>query len=366
MNKHTFLKYLIYGIIALIAVAVLCALAWLLLQKYSFANPALLWLFAPAAALCIAAAFIRHFLRPALKYPLPAGCKTRFSIAAAFANWLSFALCCAALFLCLIALARPRTEGKTVIPPAKGIDIMMVIDISNSMSAVDFEPDRLGAAKNTALNFIKKRASDRIGIVLFEDFALLQCPLTLDYFAAEDYIKNIRLGMLGGMGGTAIGDGIAAAAAHLKNSAAKSKIIILLTDGESNTGVIGPMPAAKAAQSYGLKIYTIAMTSDGTARLPPAESLLGRVRYMPIEPMTKEAEALLLEIAKMTGGEFYRARNTLELETIYSKIDALEKTEFEEAPQINYIDEYHGFLVWAVVLLVIAFVCDKFIFIKIP
>jgi Ca-activated chloride channel family protein len=239
------------------------------------------------------------------------------------------------------------------------------MDISNSMSAVDFEPNRLEAAKSTALNFIKKRASDRIGIVLFEDFALLQCPLTLDYFAVEDYIKNVKLGMLGGFGGTAIGDGIAAAAEHLKNSAAKSKIIILLTDGESNTGIIGPMPAAKAAQAYGFKIYTIAMTSDGTARRP-VETLLGRVQYVPMEPMTKEAEALLLEIAKMTGGEFYRARNALELEAIYSKIDALEKTEFEEASQINYIDKYQGFIIWAIVLLIIAFVCDKFIFIKIP
>ncbi|MDR0646201.1 MAG: VWA domain-containing protein, partial [Elusimicrobiota bacterium] len=251
MTKKVFSKYFIYCVAGIIAALILGGLGWLLLRKYSFANPTLLWLAFPVAILCIIAALLKHIFKPSLKFPLPAvlkedNQKKEKNIFAFLANWTAFSLCALALFLCAVALARPRSEGKTIIPPTKGIDIMLTIDISQSMLALDFQPDRITAAKTTAEDFVKKRATDRIGVVVFDDLSMLQCPLTLDYFAVFDYIKTINIGITGGKGGTAIGDAVALSVEHLKNSAARSKVLILLTDGENNSGTVDPVAAAKA------------------------------------------------------------------------------------------------------------------------
>ena len=332
----------------------------------TFANPQIFYFTPLLLLVCIAGAAIKHYLRPALKYPLPPSSgKQSFSFSAFIANWLGFALICLAMFLCLIALARPRSEGKTIIPPSKGIDIMMVIDVSQSMLAMDFKPNRITAATETAESFVSRRASDRIGVIVFDDIALLQCPLTLDYAAVKDYIRMIHIGMTGGRGSTAIGDAVALAAQHLKTSAAKSKVIILLTDGENNAGAVDPMAAAKAAQAYGIKIHTIAVSAETAAQMP-VENVFGTITYATVDPISAEGAALLMQMAKITGGEFFRARNNLDLETIYTRIDALEKTEFDEAVQINYKDLYKSFLIAAIILLLAALIFDKFIFIKIP
>jgi Ca-activated chloride channel family protein len=213
IDKQSIKKYLIYAAALLAAGAVLYVLIWRKIKDISFANPKMLYLIIPVFALCILAGAFKYFFRPSVKYPLPSGgVPLHINIGARVINWIPFVLCAIALILCVLALARPREEGKTILPPTKGIDIMMTIDISQSMDAIDFTPNRITAAKATAEDFVNKRSSDRIGVVVFDDLALLQTPLTLDYFAVLDYIKMIQIGMIGGRGGTAIGDAITVAA----------------------------------------------------------------------------------------------------------------------------------------------------------
>jgi Ca-activated chloride channel family protein len=365
INKKYAKTYALYALGCLCAGAFAYTALWYYFKDISFASPWVLYFIIPLFALCALGAVIKRVFIPSLKYPLPGDVAPLYTASAHIINWTAFTLIVIALFLCILALARPREEGKTALPPTKGIDIIMAIDISQSMDAVDFSPNRIGAAKSTADEFIKKRTSDRIGLVVFDDLCLLQCPLTLDYFAVYEYLKMVNIGMIGGTGGTAIGDAVTLAARHLKDSAAKSKVIVLLTDGENNSGAVDPLAAAKAAQTLGIKIYSIAMSADGAVQRP-IESIYGTKKYVPTAPISKEGEALLAEMARITGGEFFRARNNIDLQSIYSKIDSLEKTEFEETIQLNYKDKYSPFLIWALVLSVLSFVLDKFVFIKIP
>jgi Mg-chelatase subunit ChlD len=329
----------------------------------TFENPVFLYLLGPVFILCLLGAFLKSNFIPRIKYPLPKGVRIKVSPLFAFAKWLPYMLIVAALVLIIIALARPQKQGKAVIPPAKGIDIMMTVDTSGSMSALDFQPNRMGAAKQAVLDFIDKRATDRIGVVVFADSAMLQCPLTLDYFAIEEYVKMIHIGMLKSPGGTAIGDAIAVSTLHLKDSPTKSKIIVLVTDGESNTGTLDPLSAAKAANGYGIKIYTIAISGEGLIQQPIQTSLGTRKITFKADDV---GEGLLKEIATISGGEFFRARNNAELNEIYKTIDQLEKTEFEKAIQVNFEDVYQKYLVWALILLVCSFILEKFVFIEVP
>lgn len=328
-----------------------------------FANPHLLYLLIPLFLLCLLGVFLKTKFKAQIKYPLAKGVKVKVSPLFFIAHWLPYILIVLALILLVIALARPQKKGKATIPPSKGIDIMMTIDTSGSMSALDFQPNRMGAAKQTALDFIEKRSTDRIGVVVFADSAMLQCPLTLDYFAVEEYIKLIYIGMLKSPGGTAIGDAIGVSALHLKDSPTKSKIIVLVTDGESNTGTLDPISAAKAANGYGIKIYTIAISGEGLIQ-QPVQTAFGT------QNVTFQAddvgEGLLKEISALTGGQFFRARNNMELENIYKTIDQLEKTEFDKTAQIDFEDAYQPFLIWALMLLIFAFILEKFVFIEVP
>ena len=246
--KKDFLINLIYGLLAGACGALfLCLVALVFIGGGTIQYPWVLLLFLVLAAAACAAIFIKVRFVPGIKYPLGKGVKFEPSPLVRLAKWLPLALCLTALFLSVIALARPRKEGKAVIPPAKGIDIILTIDASGSMAALDFTPDRMEAAKKTAAEFVEKRATDRIGIVIFAGAAMLQCPLTLDYFAVKEYINFISPDLLASQDGTAIGDAIAVSAMHLKDSIAKSKVIILLTDGENNRGTVDPVAAAKAA-----------------------------------------------------------------------------------------------------------------------
>ncbi|MDR0952583.1 MAG: VWA domain-containing protein [Elusimicrobiota bacterium] len=364
LTKKTALKGFYYLLLLLIVLAALSAIFLFVFDGVSFANPWVLYFLPLFLVLALLAWAVKYFYQPAIKYPLGQNVKTPFSVLGFVAKWLPFSLCLAALLLMLIALARPRSEAKTVLPPLKGVDIILTIDTSQSMDALDFQPDRMGAAKTTADEFVKKRSSDKIGVVVFAETAMLQCPLTLDYFAVHDYINMINIGMLGVPGGTAIGDAIAVSTMHLKGSPTKSKIIILLTDGESNSGTVDPMAAAKAAQSYGIKIYTIAIAGDGAVQRP-VDTFFG-TQYVTMPPSQNTGEPLLMEISKMTGGEFFRAKNNIELQNIYDKINELEKTDFKESSQLNYKDIYYPLLMLAALMLILATILDKFIFIKIP
>lgn len=285
-------------------------------------------------------------------YPMTHLMVEQSSLRVLFTRWLPVTLYTAALMLMVIALARPVRVDRTVLPPTEGIDIILLMDVSASMQKQDFYPNRFVAAQSTASRFISKRLNDRIGLVAFAKEAMLQAPLTLDHEALQEYLSTLYLGVVDA-NYTAIGDALGVAANHLKDSKAKSKIIILLTDGDSNAGTIAPLLAAKAAAAYGIRVYTV-----GTASAP------GDGLYSSAEDEINEG--LMMEIADATGGKFYRAKNEAELAKIYDTINELEKTEFAPSSTVNRSDYYQPFLLMALVLALAAFVLEKLFLIKVP
>ncbi len=278
--------------------------------------------------------------------------KNSFSLRQLGTQWAAPLLYAMTMALLIIALARPVRLDKTPLPPTEGVDIMLLMDASASMQNRDFEPNRFVASQLTAQRFVEKRPTDRIGLVVFAKRAMLQAPLTLDHQALQEYIAGMYLGMID-PNFTAIGDGLGVAASHLKDSKAKSKVIILLTDGDSNAGTIDPILAAKAAATYGIRVYTI-----GAASAP------GKTMYSSQEDEINEG--LLLEIAQLTGGQFFRAQNAMELTQIYNTINELEKTAFTPPASIQQQDHFMPFLWAALLLLALAIVAEKLLFIKVP
>jgi Ca-activated chloride channel family protein len=267
-----------------------------------------------------------------------------------------------AISLLIIALSRPQEISRDTLPPTEGVDIMLVLDTSTSMAALDFEPkNRIEAAKETAIDFISKRNYDRIGLVVFGGVAVLSCPLTLDHNSAIEYISQVYLAMTQS-DGTAIGDAIVTAVNHLKDSKAKSKLMILLTDGRSNTGVLQDVSqAAKIAKEFGIKIYTIGVAKKGKAKVPTGDPFQP---YFYIDDDLNEAD--LMTIAKITDGKFYRATNMIELQNIYSEIDKLEKTKFETKVSGNYKDLYNYFLIPAIFIYILIIIMEKTVFLTVP
>ena len=240
----------------------------------------------------------------------------------------------------ILALARPQqtlTEEKIT---AEGIDIILSLDLSSSMLAKDFDPNRLEASKRVALDFIKKRSFDRIGLVVFAGEAFTQCPLTTDHRILSDFLQNIQSGLL--EDGTAIGMGLAAAVNRLKESEAKSKAIILLTDGVNNSGYIQPSTAVEIAEAFDIKVYTIGVGSNGPVMMPINRDSRGN--YIFGMSRGELDESLLKEIADRTGGRYFRATDDQGLQDIYATIDALEKTEIEVTSFKRYKDLFRMFL----------------------
>lgn len=265
------------------------------------------------------------------------------------------------MLLLVTALARPQKVLKHEIPPTEGVDIMLVTDTSLSMGAEDLQPNRLEAAKKAAEEFVYKRKNDRIGIVVFGGVAFLSCPLTLDHQAVIGFLRRIQLGMTKS-DGTAVGDAILVALNHLKNSKSKSKIMVLLTDGRSNTGIVqDPITSAKMTKEFGIKIYTIGTAKKGPARISTGDPFRP---YITIEDDLNEEE--LNEIAKLTGGKFFRATSSEELSNIYNEIDRLEKTKFEIKHKIEVSDLYNIFLIPATIILILAVLLEKTLFLRIP
>jgi len=265
------------------------------------------------------------------------------------------------LVLLIIALARPEKVLKGELPPTEGIDIMLTIDTSLSMTANDINPSRIEAAKNAAKNFVLKRKNDRIGVVVFGGVAYLSCPLTLDHDAVNAFIDRIQAGMTKS-DGTAIGDAILVATNHIKKSKAKSKIIILLTDGRSNTGIVqDPVTAAKLTSEFSIKIYTIGTASKGPAQIYTGNPLQP---YITIEDDLNDEE--LTKIADITGGKFYRATSSQELDNIYSEIDKLEKTKFDVKYHTEVNDLYNIFLIPAIILAFCIIILEKTYIMTVP
>lgn len=321
-------------------------------QRFAFLNPELLVLLLLPISLLAARIFRRSgFSRP-VNYPPAGQIRQSFSLTAFLTRWTETGLALAALALFIVALARPVNVSSAKLPPTQGIDIMLVIDASASMNRQDFFPSRFVAAQKNAINFISKRFNDRIGLTVFAKNAFLAAPLTLDHDAVQELVASLYLGIVD-PNLTAVGDALGVASNHLKDSSAKSKIILLLTDGSNNTGTLDPLLAAKAAAAYGIKVYTIATAS------PPGTSVFSSQEE-------EIDEGLLLNIAKETGGEFYRAKNEMELQQIYDKINELEKTDFTQAARISRHDAYRPWLLAGLAVLLAGFALAKLIFIKVP
>ena len=261
----------------------------------------------------------------------------------------------------VLALARPRIGQTTEEVVSYGTDIMIVLDTSTSMKALDFKPDnRLDAAKKVVREFIKGRKHDRIGVVVFAAVAFTQCPLTLDYGALLDFLDNVQIGMTQ-VDGTAIGTAIATAANRLRDSQAKSKIIILLTDGRNNAGEIDPVTAARAAQAVGIRIYTIGAGQEGGALFPVEDPFFG-TRYVRV-PEEDLDEDTLRRIASVSGGMYYRATSPDKLREIYKEIDRKEKTEIKVEQYTDYEERYQ-LLLWPGMVFLLAGVALSKTFLK--
>lgn len=246
----------------------------------------------------------------------------------------------------VVALARPQTFHSETQTTTDGIDIMMSFDVSASMLARDFTPDRLEAAKRIGGQFISGRPNDRIGIVMFAAEAYTMCPLTIDHATAINQLQQAQSGVL--EDGTAIGSGLAMAVARLAESDAKSRVVILLTDGVNNFGEVAPLTAAEIAKTLGVRVYTVGIGSRGTAQYP-VQTPFG-IRYQDME--VEIDEALLERVAEMTGGKYFRATNNKALEEVYAEIDKLEKSKIEVNDRTQREEEYWYFGLIALVLLV--------------
>jgi len=266
----------------------------------------------------------------------------------------------AAVALLIIALARPQTFSSGENIYAEGIDIAMVLDISGSMLAEDFKPNRLEAAKKVIDDFVQARTSDRIGLVIFAREAFTQCPLTVDYRVLRNLLKDIKSGMI--EDGTAIGNAIANGVNRLKDSEAKSKIIILLTDGVNNAGEVDPVSAAQIAKTFGIRIYAIGVGTIGEAPYPVQTPFGIRYQMVPVEI----DENVLREIVKTTNGNYFRATNNKKLEDIYKEIDKMEKTKIEVTSYQNAKELFYGWLGGGLILLFLELGLSRTIFKKLP
>jgi Ca-activated chloride channel family protein len=271
-----------------------------------------------------------------------------------------FVLRLGAIALVIVALARPRTvDVSSRTKTTKGIDIVMAIDVSGSMLARDLKPNRLEALKKVAADFVNARPNDRLGIVLYAAEAYTQTPVTSDKAIVIDAIRSVRYNRTL-QDGTGIGMGLVTAVNRLKTSKAKSKIIILLTDGVNNAGFIEPETASDIAKEYGIKVYTIGIGTTGVAEFPYDEDRNGGFLYrmMPVEI----DEGLLRSIAAKTGGQYFRATSNSKLQTIYDEINKLETTEIEELKFYDYDEKFRPFVIAALALLVLETLLRKTIF----
>ncbi len=281
---------------------------------------------------------------------LPTGWRT-------YGIWLAPLLQWGAFALIVLALARPQDKNTTIERSAEGIDIVLALDISTSMKAEDLKPNRFEAARNVAMEFIDKRLSDRIGLVVFARKSFTVVPPTLDYDLLKRLLGNVEMGII--EDGTAIGMGLATAVNRLKESQAKSKVIILLTDGQNNSGKIDPVTAADLALSFDIKIYTIGAGTIGTAPYPVQDPIFGK-RYQNVK--VEIDEEMLTQIAQMSGGSYFRATDSQQLDEIYDRIDELERTEVDELIYTDYEDLYVYFLLPAIGLLFISIVSERMLF----
>jgi Ca-activated chloride channel homolog len=315
-------------------------------QHITFAYPYLLWLLLLLPLLIVW--YLFNHRKGSSSFTISSlSTHQKLKSAKTFLRHFPFILRLLSLALLITAIARPQTRSNEEKIEGEGIDIVLCMDVSGSMLAEDFAPNRLEAMKQVAANFVDGRKTDRIGVVIFSGEPFTQCPLTTDYASLKSQIYAVRSGIL--QDGTAIGSGLSISVERLKKSKSKSKVVILLTDGENNGGLIPPGTAKEIAKSFNVKVYTIGMGTEGYATLPQ-QTTGGVVR-------TKEKvnidEKLLKEIARETGGSYFRATDNETLAKIYADIDELEKSKIETSSYARYAEEFYPLAIAALALLFI-------------
>ena len=329
------------------------------MTNITFLNPEFFWLFLLLPFLIVWYILKRKIEKPSLKISSLKGFKLSSSILPKLKPLL-FVLRIMALSSLIVAMARPRTvdvSNKSLM--TNGIDIVIASDVSGSMLAKDLKPNRMEALKSVAANFVEERVSDRIGIVVYASEAYTKTPVTSDKAVVLDAIKSIQYDSVL-QDGTGIGMGLATAVNRLKDSKAKSKVVILMTDGVNNAGFIEPVTAAEIASQYGVKVYTIGIGTNGNAMFPYAYAPNGGFlfRMMPV----KIDEQLMKEIARKTGGKYFRAQSNSSLESIYKEINKLEKTKIDELKYVNFDEKFRPFVWLAGLLLLIEILLRNTIF----
>ena len=278
----------------------------------------------------------------------------------AWLRHLSFALRIAAIVLIIIALARPRNEETITEVDSEGIDIVLAMDVSTSMLARDLYPDRINAAKDIAVEFLSQRKSDRIGIVVFAGESFTQCPLTTDKRTLVALMNEVTTGLI--EDGTAIGNGLAIATARLAESDAKSKVVILLTDGVNNSGEVAPSMATEIAQQYGIKVYTIGVGKEGMAKYPVQTPWGVQLQDVKVEI----DETLLKEIASATGGKYFRATDNTKLAEIYNEINQMETGRTTITNVVTYEELFLKYVIWAFAALMVEMIFNWFVIRRMP
>lgn len=326
-----------------------------------FEYPRLLWL------LVIPALLVLHYIylekagrRPHLRVSTAVPWKKHGRSFMTFFRHVPFALRTFALVMVVIAIARPRSSEELSKVDTEGIDIVLAMDVSTSMLARDLTPDRISASKDIAIEFISQRPSDRMGIVVFAGESFTQCPLTTDRATLINLMKEVQTDLI--EDGTAIGNGLATAVARLKDSDARSRVVILLTDGVNNSGEVSPQTAAEIAKTYGVRVYTIGVGKEGMAPYPVMTPWGVQVQNMKVEI----DEKLLKEVAESTGGRYFRATDNTKLAEIYSEINKMEKAKTTVDSFPVYKELFGSFAVWALLALLLELLLNWFVIRRLP
>ncbi len=326
------------------------------MRTFVFASPDFLWLLLIIPAMIAFYVLKQHKSSASVRV---SGLDPFKNAGTTFRHWLRhllFAFRTASILLLIITLARPQSANNYQDVSTEGIDIVLALDISGSMLARDFKPDRLEAAKNVATEFISGRPYDRIGLVVFSGESFTQCPITTDHAVLINLLREIKMGMI--EDGTAIGEGLATSVNRLKDSKAKSKVIILLTDGVNNRGLVAPITAAEIAKTYGVRVYTIGVGTMGVAPYP-VQTPYG-VQYQDME--VEIDEAILKQIAQMTDGKYFRATDNEKLQQVYSEIDKLEKSRIDVRQFRIREEKYMMYAVIAFALIILEIILRNTLF----
>ena len=327
--------------------------------KIQFLNPEFLWTLIVVPIAITWFILKKNKLNNSISIPNTSALLSQSSILPKFKPFLNILRIFSLIFI-IIALARPQIiDVSTKVKNNQGIDIVMAIDVSASMLAKDLKPNRLEALKNVASNFILDRTNDRIGLVEYAGESYTKTPITSDKNIIIKSLKEINYNTII-EGGTAIGMGLATSVNRIKDSKAKSKVIILLTDGVNNSGFIDPNTAAELAIEYGIKIYTIGIGTNGMALSPVGVDNNGKFSYAKIQ--VEIDEDLLIEIAQITGGKYFRATNNKKLQEIYSEINKLEKSDIEEIKYYDHEEKYRLYILLAIIFLTIELILKYTLF----